>query len=313
MNISIRHIEHFIAVAQELHFRRAAELANVAQPALSRSVQTLENELGVQLLARNNRNVRLTAAGKEFLAGCTGIVESMEATINRSVRAGQTEFGGLTVGYTYIAMCGALPDLFAEFEARYPAIRIQPVGTSSVDQLEQLHHNELDICFLTGPVSSHELDTAVFKTDEFVVVANQQNNITGKATISVEELSREKIILRNDTKASSFNQHVLDFFKQANLVPDIEYVDLDHVGILGSVALNKGVCIATAGYGVVYAQNLKTLKITGISAQLPTVLAWRKDVHSESISTFRTFMLKHAIAATASQHALAEAEVPETI
>jgi len=104
LNFSIKHLQNFIAVAEELHFRRAAQLTNVAQPALSRSIQTLENELGVQLFTRNNRNVKLTAAGKEFLTGCSDIVNSMEATISRCVRADQSQFGGINVGFTYIAM-----------------------------------------------------------------------------------------------------------------------------------------------------------------------------------------------------------------
>lgn len=313
MNISIRHIEHFIVVAQELHFRRAAQIANVAQPALSRSVQTLESELGVQLLARNNRNVRLTAAGKEFLAGCTDIVASMQTTIDKSVRAGQAEFGGLNLGYTYIAMCGVLPTLLGDFETQNPTITIESTVNSSVAQLEQLHHNELDICFLTGPVNSQEIDSMVFKNDRFVVIANQNNHFAKQTSISIEELSREKIILRSEPKGSAFNQHVYKFLRQAGLEANIEHVDQDHVGLLGMVALNKGLCIATEGYGCVYAQNLKTLNITGIDAMLPTVLAWRKDVHSESVSTFRTFVLDYISAATQEQNSSVALGIPETI
>lgn len=294
MNINIRHIEHFMVVAQELHFRRAAQLANVAQPALSRSVQTLESELGVQLLLRNNRNVRLTAAGKEFLAGCTDIVGAMKSTISRSVRAGQAEFGSLKIGYTYIAMCGELPKLLADFQTQHPTIQIEPVGVDSVDQLEQLHHNELDICFMTGPVNSSEVDTSVFNNDRFVVIANHCKYFANKDSISIEELSQEHIILRSESKASTFNQHVQTFFKQSGFEPDIEYVETDPIGVLGKVALNYGVCIATGGYGFVYADNLKSLKLTGIDARLPTVLAWRKDVHSESISAFLAFAQTYA-------------------
>lgn len=277
-------------MAQELHFRRAAQLANVAQPALSRSVQTLEAELGVQLLARNNRNVRLTEAGKEFLAGCIDIVETMDATISKSVRAGQTEFGGLNIGYTYIAMCGELPKLLAEFEQKHPAIKIEPVGESSVEQLEQLHHRELDVCFLSGPVDSHEVDSTVFQNDEFVVIANLDNQHANKPSISVQELSREKILLRPDAKAHCFNQHVYEFFDEAGLSPNFEYIDQDHIGLLGKVALNRGVCIATAGYGCVYAENLSTIKLVGTRKTMPTIMAWHKDTHSDSVLAFREFI-----------------------
>jgi len=285
LNISIKHLEHFVAVAQELHFRRAAELANVAQPALSRSVQTLENELGVQLLARNNRNVRLTAAGEQFLSGCTSIIEAMDETIAKSVRAGQAEFGGLLVGYTYIAMGGILPKLIADFETQYPSIPIEPVEISSHDQLESLH----------------EVSSSVFQNDGFVVIANNTHHFANRNSISVEELSKEKILLCSDSRASVFNQHVNNFFKSAGLEPDFKYMDRNHIGLLGMVTLNRGICIATSGYGCVYANNLKTLKITGIDASLPTVMAWRKDLQSESVNTFRNFILDNSPKTQSSQ------------
>lgn len=291
MNISIRHIEHFVAVAQELHFRRAAELANVAQPALTRSVQTLENELGVQLLERNNRNVRLTAAGEEFLMGCTDIIEAMETTINKSIRARQTELGGLNVGYTYIAMCGTLPKLLAEFEALHPDITIEPFGITSIDQLERLHHNELDICFVTKPAGIQDANSMEFQHDSFIAIVNDNHRFANKTSISLEELSRESIMLRTNTKASSFNHHVLAFFNKARLEPNIEYIDQDHIGLLGKVAMGRGVCIATEGYNCVYTDNVKTLALTGTDATLPTIMTWRKDVDAESINTFRDFML----------------------
>lgn len=291
MNISIRHIEHFVAVAQQLHFRRAAQLVNVAQPALSRSVQTLETELGVQLLDRNNRNVRLTAAGKEFLAGCTDIIDTMETTINRSVRASQSEFGGLNIGYTYIAMSGTLPTLLAEFESKNPNIAIEPMEISSTDQLERLHQNELDICFLTGPTNTNELGTAAFQSNSFIAIVNDNHRFANKTSISIEELSREKIMLRTDSKASAFNQHVFDFFSEAGQEPNIEFVDQNHIGLQGKVALDHGVCIATQGYNCIFAKKIKPLTITGITSTLPTIMAWRKNTDSASIATFRQFIL----------------------
>lgn len=313
MNISIRHLEHFIAVAQELHFRRAAQLANVAQPALSRSVQTLESELGVQLLNRNNRNVRLTAAGKEFLAGCTGIVEAMHNTIAKSVRAGQTEIGGLNIGYTYISMCETLPKLLAEFQAQNPSITIEAVGLPSKDQIEQLHRNELDICFITGPISSYEVDTAPYLSHRFIAIANRDGPYADRTSISIEELSRENIMLRCELKASVFNQHVHEFFRTAGFEPNIEYLEQNHLGLLGKVALNKGVCVTTEGYGFVYAENLKKLTITGIDARLPTVMAWKKGVQSESVAAFRTFMLNRMNAKTGQQYSTESARLPEII
>jgi len=273
LNISIKHIQHFIAVAEELHFRRAARLTNVAQPALSRSVQALESELGIQLLSRNNRNVKLTAAGKEFLAGSIGIVESMQTTIDRSIRADQSQFGGINVGYTYIAMCGKLPQFIAEFEQKNPAICIELASANTASQLDQLLREELDCCFLSGPVNAplaSNIDSVVFQTDAYVVIVNHNHRLANKKSISIEELGQEKILLSGQPEDSTFNQHVKQFLKNAGISPSIEFVPQNHVGVLGRVALERGVCIATEGYGCVYSDTLSTLALTGINAKLPT-------------------------------------------
>ncbi len=295
MNISIRHIRHFIAVAEELHFRRAAQLTNVAQPALSRSVQTLESELGVQLLTRNNRNVKLTSAGKEFLSGCTNIVALMDDTISRAIRADQSQFGGINIGYTYIAMGGKLPQLIASFEQQNQSINIEPVAASTADQLEQLHRSELDCAFVSGTVNqtiSPDIESVVFQTDAFVVIVNENHPLANKGSISLEELAKEKILLTGVPRNSTFNHHVHQFFAAAGLSPEIEYVEQDHIGVLGRVALDRGVCIATEGYGCVYGEALVTLALTGTQAKLPTLMAWRKDLQSESAIRFREFVLQ---------------------
>jgi len=295
LNISIRHIQHFIAVAEELHFRRAAQLTNVAQPALSRSVQTLESELGVQLLTRNNRNVKLTLAGKEFLAGCTDIVDAMESTINRSIRADQTQFGGLNMGYTYIAMCGNLPQLVSAFEDQNPTVKIEPIAGSSANQLEQLHHETLDCGFLSGAFNATlltDLESVVFQEDAFNVIVNNHHPLANRGTISIEELVKEKVMLSGLPRDSTFNQHVHQFLHAAGAVANIEYVDQNHVGLLGLVTLGRGVCIATEGYGCVFSDELKALKLTGTDAKLPTLMVWRKDIHSESALRFRDYVLR---------------------
>ena len=301
MNISIRHLQHYIAVAQELHFRRAAQLSNVAQPALSRSVQMLESELGVQLLMRNNRNVKLTAAGQEFLIGCKSMVASMESTIHKTVRADQSQFGGINMGYTYIAMCGALPKLIASFEQMNPAINIQPIANCSADQIEQLHHGKLDCCFLSGAVNTpivSDIESVVFQEDAFIVIVNHNHPLANKESISIDELGNERLMLSGLPRDSTFNQHVNRFLEHSGSTPTIEYVDQNHVGVLGLVTLGRGVCIATEGYGCVYADDLKTLKLTGIENKLPTLMAWRKDISSESALMFRDFVLESLNQAT---------------
>ncbi len=315
MNISIRQIEHFIAVAEALHFRRAAQLTNVAQPALSRSVQTLENELGFQLLARNNRNVKLTAAGEEFLAGSTQIIKSINALVSRAQLANQTEYCGLRVGYTYIAMAGKLRQFISNFEAQNSSIKINPLPANSTEQLEQLHREQLDVCFITGsttPTTIKALDSIVVQENAFSVIVNENHPLANKQSISVDELRDEKIMFSSQQVNSKFNQHVRLFLNEAQINPEIEYVEQNHAGIIGLVNLGRGAYIATEGFGCLYAKGLKTLRLTGITKKLPTLMVWRKETESESATRFRDFVL-NSLNQPNLANAPLEAEQAETV
>jgi len=254
-------------------------------------VQTLESELGVQLLSRNNRNVKLTAAGKEFLAGCNTVVDIMESTVNKTVRTSQHELGGLNIGYSYIAMCGRLPQLLTDFEAKNPQTSIDLSFASSYNQLEKLLHDEIDFCFLTGPLDSTDIHTALVQTDSYSVIVPNNHPSAGRESMAVDELAKETILMCADDYINNFNEHVFNFLKVANVHPEIIQINENHIGLVGLVAMGRGVCVATEGYGCIYAKELTTLKLTGVQDQLPTLMAWRKDRPSNAKQKFRDFVL----------------------
>jgi len=171
---------------------------------------------------------------------------------------------------------------------------IELVSATTAHQLDQLHRGELDCCFISGPLKkpiAAEIDSTVFQTDAYVVIVHRNHPMASKGSISIEELGSEKILLSGQPKDSTFNQHVNQLFDHARITPDIEYIPQTHVGVLGRVALDRGVYIATEGYGCIYSNALSTLRLSGTDAKLPTLLAWRKDIQSETSITFRDFAL----------------------
>src|SRR5215213_760665 len=109
--MELRHLRYFVAVAEELHFGRAARRLRLAQPPLSRQIQGLEGELGVRLLERNKRRVELTAAGRVFLDGARRVLEQADQAVTAAQRAGRGETGRLTVGFVGSATYGLLPEI----------------------------------------------------------------------------------------------------------------------------------------------------------------------------------------------------------
>src|SRR5438067_4606001 len=141
----ISQLRCFVAVAEELHFSRAAERLNMTQPPLSRQIRLLEHHVGAELLERNSRNVRLTAAGKAFLLDATRILRMAEEAMFTARRAAKGELGSLAIGFTSASGYSLLPEVVRRLRERSPGVTLtlkEPVITM---QVEELNAGELDL------------------------------------------------------------------------------------------------------------------------------------------------------------------------
>src|SRR3954469_655248 len=131
--MELRHLRYFVAVAEELHFRRAAERLHMSQPPLSQQIRQLEEEVGVQLLTRNQRRVELTAAGAAFLVRAREILDAVEDAARQARRVQRGEVGRLAVGFVGSAMYSFVPELLRAFREQAPgtALRLHELGTTS--------------------------------------------------------------------------------------------------------------------------------------------------------------------------------------
>ena len=122
--MELRHLRHFVALAEEEHFGRAAERVFVVQQALSNSIKNLEDEVGVPLVLRTTRRVQLTPAGREFLAAARATLEQADKVIERARRAARGEVGRLTLGFVSGMVFGGLPQVVRTFRERYPNVSV---------------------------------------------------------------------------------------------------------------------------------------------------------------------------------------------
>src|SRR3954453_10103995 len=143
--MELRHLRYFVAVAEELHFRRAAERLHVSQPPLSQQIRALERELGVTLFERNRRRVELTAAGSALLGEARGILAAVEHAVDLTQRVARGEAGALSVGFVGSAMYGALPDVVREFRASRPGVELRLRELPTGAALEALAAGGIDV------------------------------------------------------------------------------------------------------------------------------------------------------------------------
>lgn len=296
MKFGLRHIRYFIAVAEELHFRRAAERLGVAQPALSRAIQSLERELNVILFIRSNRNVQITPAGATFLKGCRGVINSIEHIVDNTRLSHQGQMGSLRIGYTDMAIAGRLPILLKEFQDLRPNIILQPHHDVTVTQLQKLDDGELDIGFVTGPISRSGYEQYPVQSERFVCVVYENHPLASRKRIRLEELAHEDFVHGSSKDWEQFYSYLLPLCRRSGFVPHIVQEAFNTAGILGLVACGMGLTILTDSVRNSIGPGLTIVPIEDVSEHLQTVAFWKADAVEGAMVMFTDFILQRNFA-----------------
>ncbi|MFD7313996.1 LysR family transcriptional regulator [Streptomyces sp. NPDC059883] len=190
LDLDLRKLRYFVAVAEELHFGRAAERLHIAQPVLSRQIKALESELKVQLFARDKRATELTSAGRQLLSDAVPLLASAEATRRRLARA---------AGGTETFAIGFMPGLIVtgavrELSRRYPHLSVEVVRTGWSDQTEVIHDGRVDVGYVRMPLDRHGLRTRNLLTEPRVAVLPADHPYAHKGVLSVNDLADEHLL-----------------------------------------------------------------------------------------------------------------------
>src|SRR5438552_6461734 len=143
--MELRHLRYFVAVAEELHFGRAAARLRISQPPLSQQIMGLERELGVELFRRTKREVQVTAAGRAFLDRARQVLAEVDRAIEAVRRAARGVVGRIEVGYVPTAEIRIVPRLLREFRKRYPQVEVGLHPLNPGEQVEALRHSRIDL------------------------------------------------------------------------------------------------------------------------------------------------------------------------
>jgi len=290
MKFGLRHIRYFIAVAEELHFRRAAERLGVAQPALSKAIQHLEAELGVVLFERTNRLVELTNAGREFFKGSQSIINTVNHTVENAKSVHEGKIGTLRIGYTDFAIAGMLPNLLREFREEHPGIILQPHHDVTKTQLNKLYEGVLDIGFVTGPIKLPEYEQISIQKDAFICFVHKNHHLAGRKSIKLSELANEDFIHGPYSDWEHFYSYIMPLCRDAGFIPNIVQEVFNSDGILGLVASGMGVTILTDTSQSTAINGLVSIPIEDVSHRLNTVAIWKRDAIDNSTMKLVEFL-----------------------
>lgn len=290
MRFGLRHIRYFVAVAEELHFRRASERLGVAQPALSRSIQFLEKELDVALFVRSNRNVEITPAGETFLKGCRNILNCVGHTVDDTRLVHQGRLGSVRIGYTDMAIAGTLPNLVKDFQARQPGVVLHIHHDVTTTQLVKLAEGELDIGFVTGPIEKAGFAQCLIQSERFVCVVPENHRLAQRKSVRLGELADEDFIHGLSKDWEYFYAYLMSTCRKSGFVPRIVQEAFNTAGILGLVACGMGITVLTENVRNSIGPGLVILPVDDASEELQTVAIWKTDVVDGSKELFVDYL-----------------------
>jgi DNA-binding transcriptional LysR family regulator len=284
--MELRHLRYFVAVAEELHFGRAAKRLHISQPPLSQQIRLLEQTTGIELFRRDTRSVELTAAGEELLKYARVALAQVEQGIRSARRVHQGEVGRLSVGFITSLSYTYLPWVVREFRQRFPAVEIVLTERETWDQKAALLDGRIDLGIMRGPLDTAGIRATPLLREPFVAALPDAHPLAGVAGIELGALARDPFILFPRAIGGSYFETMSALFEEAGFSPVVAQEAVQMHVTVGLVGAGIGVALVPASIqllptpGVVY----KPLKRCKARAEL--LVAYREDASSPVIRPF---------------------------
>ena len=284
--MELRHLRYFVAVAEELHFHRAAERLHMSQPPLSQQIRALETELGVELLRRNRRRVELTEAGAAFLDEVRGILASVQHAGDLARRVARGEVGKLSVGFVGSAMYATLPEILRAFRSRHPDVELHLRPFPTAPQLEALRDGRVDVGFLRPPVQRVGLELQTIQRETIVVALPESHELAGTTSIAITQLREETFVLLARTESPGvYDSLALTLAELAGSPRAVQEAD-DMQTLIGLVAAGIGVALVPASVSLLDRPGVVYRALSGRAPTVELALAWRSGPLSPVVSAF---------------------------
>ena len=289
--MELRHLRYFVAVAEELHFHRAATRLHISQPPLSQQIRALEEELGVRLLERNRRRVTLTAAGASFLVAAREILAAVERATELARRVAAGEVGSLSVAFVGSAMFNpVVPEILREYASHYPDVALNLRELPTAEQLEALAHGRIDVGVIRGPLESTTLapglELAVIHREHLVVALPESHPLASEPRLRAAQLRGETFVILRRSEAPGLWAPLASVMGGAGGVPEDVLEVAEMQTIIGLVASGFGVSLVPASVGETDRAGVTFRPLADRSPQIELALAWSADARSPALDAF---------------------------
>lgn len=238
--MELRHLRYFVAVAEEMSFRRAAVRLHIAPPPLSVQIRKLEAEIGAELFARVGRGIQLTEAGRVFLEQARKTLSDARRGIALARQAAHGEIGNLSIGYNAPTGFRVFPKVLPLFRKRWPNVHLTFHAQTVGQQLQGVMREELDVGFVWLPIPREALDVQELVREPLFAVLPSSHRLASKATVSIRDLAREPLVLLARTHDPETFREIEQLFRRAGVAMNVAYELENSLSMINFVAMGCG-------------------------------------------------------------------------
>jgi DNA-binding transcriptional LysR family regulator len=268
----------FVVTAEELHFGKAAARLNMTQPPLSRQIQLLEQSLGVKLLERSSRQVKLTPAGRTFLREAQRIIRLAETSALAARRVAKGEAGRVSLGFTAVSGYTFLPRIVARARASLPQFELELFEMVTSDQLEGLMTGQVDIAFVRPPVDQSSFESRLVLKEALVAALPPGDPRSAAAQLVPRDFDAQPLIMYSRIGAGYFNNMLTRLFEAAEVMPEyVQHVTQIH-SMLGLVRAGLAAALVPASAVHLHMDDIEFRPFMTTPAKpVELQMVWRRD------------------------------------
>ncbi|MDO9395426.1 MAG: LysR family transcriptional regulator [Herbiconiux sp.] len=285
--MELRHLRYFVAVAETLHFRKAAESLHIVQPALSKQISALENELGLLLLERDRRHVTLTEAGTTFLEEATAVLARADGAKARAIAVSRGQVGALNIGFIQPALAALVPLSLRRYRQAYPDVRIRLTELTTRQVFDQTSSRAVHCAFARLPLELRD-DLAVtpVSTQDVMLAVPDGHRLADRESVGIADIAEEDLVMIDRRVEPALHDYYIAMCNEAGFSPHIAHEVNSTWVSLGLIAGGLGVGFAPSSARSATPQGVTFLPISGTAPRLSIGLVWNDKAKPAVLSNF---------------------------
>lgn len=290
--MELRHLRYFVAVAEELNFRRAAERLHIAQPPLSAQIKALEDELGTKLFERSTRAVHLTSAGEVLLGHARSLINAAAMAEQHVKSADQGLVGTLRIAILAPAATSKLAKILRGYRQKFPGIQLNLHELTSTEQIQRLRADELDVGLMRPPVVFPELESRFVEESEMILALPSGHRLARARRIHWTDFHEEPLVLIHPSLQHSYYDPFFAECEKAGAKPTVGQYTSDVQSKMWLISAGLGIAPTTRTIAETKRPGLAFRELPTPLPKVKTVLAWKRSNHSPALRHFLTFFFE---------------------